>query len=113
MFKRLFFIPYFQSLIAAETDAPRPLLSPTEIAGAIPFPMNLPRFLVFKSPDRTSPGGENSQVMEGTGQLTGAAAVTFFGKSENLHLDPEQKKRGLPKRNQFIINRPTCPSRFV
>jgi hypothetical protein len=51
--------------------------------------MNLPGFMVFKSPDRTSPGREDPLMMEGTGQLTGAAAKTFFGKPANLHLDPE------------------------
>jgi hypothetical protein len=98
MFKRLFFISYIQSLIATETDAPWPLFPSTEIAGGIPFPKNLPRFLVFKSPDRTSPRGEDSQMMEGTGQLTGAAAVTFFGKPANFHhLESEWKKRIVPK----------------
>jgi hypothetical protein len=54
--------------------------------------MNLSRFVIFKSPDRTPPGGEDSLMMEGTGQLTGAAAVTFFGKPANLHLESGQKK---------------------
>jgi hypothetical protein len=53
--------------------------------------MNHPRFLAFESPDRTSPGGENSQMMEGTGQLTGAAAVTLFGEPANLHLESKKK----------------------
>jgi hypothetical protein len=53
--------------------------------------MNLSRLVIFESPDRASPGREDSLMMEGAGQLTGAAAVAFFGKPANLHLEPEKK----------------------
>jgi hypothetical protein len=56
--------------------------------------MNFPRFVILKSPDRTSPRGESAVMMEGAGQLTGAAAITFFGNPANFHSKTKQEKRG-------------------
>jgi hypothetical protein len=83
----------FQGLIAAETNAPRPLLPPAEITAAIPFPMDFPRFVIFQSPDRAASRGEGAVMMEGAGQLTGATAITFFRKPLDLHFESEWEKK--------------------
>jgi hypothetical protein len=51
--------------------------------------MNFPRFVIFQSPDRAASRGEGAVMMEGAGQLAGAAAITFFGNPANFHFEPE------------------------
>jgi hypothetical protein len=79
----------FQSLITTETDAKRLLLPRAKITGGIPLPMDLPRLVILKGPDRTSPGRESALMMKGAGQLAGTAAIAFFGNPANLHFEPE------------------------
>jgi hypothetical protein len=79
------FLRNHQGLIAAEPDAPRPLLPPAKIAGAIPPPMNLPCFVILPNTDRASPRREGPSMMKGAGQLTGAAAVTTLRIPVDLH----------------------------
>jgi hypothetical protein len=47
----------------------------------------------FKSPDGASPGRKGALMVEGAGQLAGAASVTFFRNSANFHFDSERKKK--------------------
>jgi hypothetical protein len=105
MFNLFFPIVQFQSLITAETDAIRPLLLRAKIAGGIPLPMNRPGLMVLKSPDRASSGREGASMMEGAGQLAGAATVTFFRKSANLHFGFNCGDGWPSRQNKFIISR--------
>jgi hypothetical protein len=68
--------------------------------------MDRPGPVILKSSNRASPGRKDALMMEGAGQLAGAAAKTFFGNSANFHFDSERKKKRIVPAKQVHYKPP-------